>query len=101
MNVVAKGTILKYIDKYPEAKTALLIWYKEIAQSDFKNFNELKAVYGNASLIANSRVVFNIKGNDYRLVVAMNFLHNATYVIWFGTHKEYDKIDVTKILFKK
>ncbi len=101
MNIVAKGTQLKYIEKYPEAKTALLSWYKEMLRAVFKNFNELKSVYGNASLIANNRVIFNIKGNDYRLIIAINFNKNAAYIIWFGTYKEYDKINVSKIIFKK
>lgn len=99
MNIVAKGTIIFYIDKYPEAKTALLSWYVEFGKEKFKSFNELKAVYGNASLVANGRVVFNIKGNNYRLVVSVNFRKLAAYVIWFGTHKEYDKIDVETIGF--
>ena len=65
------------------------------------NFNELKTVYGNASIIANYRVIFNIKGNDYRLIVSVNFKQLAAYIIWFGTHKEYDKINVETIEFDK
>lgn len=99
MNIIAKGTILYYIDKYPKAKTALLTWYHEFAKTNFRNFNELKAVYGNASIVANNRVIFNIKGNDFRLVASVNFRRLAAYVIWFGTHKEYDKIDTSKISF--
>lgn len=63
------------------------------------NFNELKAVYGNASIVANNRVIFNIKGNDYRLIVSANFKQLAAYIIWFGTHKEYDKINTQTIEF--
>jgi mRNA interferase HigB len=99
MNIIAKGTVLYYIDKYPKAKTALLTWYHEFAKTNFRNFNELKAVYGNASIVANNRVIFNIKGNDFRLVASVNFRQLAAYVIWFGTHKEYDKIDTSKISF--
>ena len=69
--------------------------------ADFKNFNELKKVYGNASLVADDRVVFNIMGNKYRLVVRMVFDYKAIQIKWFGTHAEYDKIDVTTIPFKK
>ncbi|MHC5721395.1 MAG: type II toxin-antitoxin system HigB family toxin, partial [Nostoc sp.] len=58
---------------FPNAKDALQLWYEEFRLRDFKNFNELKAVYRNASVVANNRVVFNIKGNDYRLVVKVNF----------------------------
>ncbi len=77
----------------------LLIWYSEFTKQDFNNFNELKRVYGNASIVNNERVVFNIKGNDFRLVVSIKFLQNACYVIWFGTHKEYDKISVETVSF--
>jgi mRNA interferase HigB len=81
------------------AETQLLIWYTEFSGHKFTNFNELKKVYGNASVVNNNRVVFNIKGNDFRLVISINFLQSASYVIWFGTHKEYDKINVETIAF--
>ncbi len=99
MKILVKKTILFYTEKYPIAKTQLLIWYIEFSKLDFQNFNELKRVYGNASIVNNERVVFNIKGNDFRLVVSINFLQTACYVIWFGTHKEYDKINVETIAF--
>jgi mRNA interferase HigB len=99
MNIIAKGTVIYYIHKYPKAKTALLTWYHEFAKTNFRNFNELKSVYGNASIVANNRDIFNIKGNDFRLVTSVNFRQLAAYVIWFGTHKENDKIDTTKISF--
>lgn len=81
------------------AQNQLLIWFSEFSGYNFTNFNELKKVYGNASIVNNNRVVFNIKGNDFRLVISINFLQSASYVIWFGTHKEYDKIDVATISF--
>ncbi|MCD0465896.1 type II toxin-antitoxin system HigB family toxin [Flavobacterium sp. ENC] len=99
MKILVKKTILYYIEKYPIASTQLLIWYNEFSKFQFNNFNELKNVYGNASIVNNNRVVFNIKGNDFRLVVSINFLQNACYVIWFGTHKEYDKINVETVEF--
>jgi len=94
MNIIAKGTILYYIKKYPIAKTALLVWVQEFSKLDCDNFNELKSVYGAASIVAKSRVIFNIKGNDFRLLVSINFTKKAVYVIWFGTHKEYNKVDI-------
>lgn len=99
MKILVKKTILYYSEKYPIAKTQLLIWYNEFSNLDCHNFNELKQVYRNASIVNNQRVVFNIKGNDFRLVVSINFLQNACYVIWFGTHKEYDKINVATVAF--
>jgi mRNA interferase HigB len=81
------------------AETQLMIWYAEFSRHKISNFNELKLLYGNASIVNNNRVVFNIKGNDFRLVVSINFIQAASYVIWFGTHKEYDKIDVRTVAF--
>lgn len=99
MNIIAKGTILYYVKKYPIASTPLLAWYNEFLKAEYHNFNELKSVYKNASIVANNRVIFNIKGNDFRLVVSINFSRLSAYVIWFGTHSDYDKIDVMKVEF--
>ena len=101
MKVLVKKTILYYTKRYPMAETQLLVWFNEFSKLDFSNFNELKKVYGNASIVNNNRVVFNIKGNDFRLVVSINFIQRASYVIWFGTHKEYDKINVETVAFDK
>ena len=99
MNIIVKRAVLFYIDKYPLAKIPLLAWYNEFLKQNFYHFNELKAVYGNASIVANNRVIFNIKGNDYRLIVSVNFKQLAAYIIWFGTHREYDKINAETIEF--
>src|ERR1035437_4588531 len=99
MNIIVKRSLLYYVDKYPEAKTPLLTWYNEFLRQEFHTFNELKAIYGNASIVANNRVIFNIKGNDYRLIVSVNFIKLAAYIIWFGTHKEYNKINAATIEF--
>ena len=99
MNIIVKRAILYYADHYPKAKTPLLLWYNEFLKQEFHNFNDLKAVYGNASIVANNRVIFNIKGNDFRLLVSVNFKALAAYIIWFGTHNEYDKINIETIDF--
>ena len=99
MNIIVKRAVLYYVIKYPSAKTALLAWYHEFLKQEFQHFNELKAVYGNASIVANNRVILNIKGNDYRLIVSVNFKQLAAYIIWFGTHKEYDKINTETVEF--
>jgi mRNA interferase HigB len=100
-NIITRKTLLEYCGKYPAAATALQEWYHELVKADFKNFNELKKVYGNASLVSDDRVVFNIMGNKYRLVVRIVFGFKAIQVKWFGTHAEYDKIDVTTVQNKK
>ena len=80
---------------------ALQQWYHDFEKVDFKNFNELKRAYANASLVGDDRVVFNILGNKFRLVVRIVFAFKAVQIKWFGTHSEYDKIDVSRIHFKK
>ena len=99
MRIIAKGAIIYYCDQFPIAKTALLSWYHQFSKQIFKNFNELKEVYGNASVVANTRVIFNIKGNEFRLIVKINFEKKSVFIIWFGSHNAYDKIDSTKIQF--
>jgi len=99
MNIISRNTIIYYTEKYPTVKNQLLTWYNEVLKNDFDTFNELKTRFGSASLVGNQRVVFNIKGNDFRLVVSFNFRRKACYAIWFGTHKEYDKIEVETIEF--
>ena len=100
-NIITRKTLLAYCQKYPLAAPALQEWYHEMVQCDFKNFNEMKMVYGHASLVADDRVVFNIMGNNYRLVVRIVFTYRAIQIKWFGTHAEYDEIDVSGTVFKK
>jgi len=99
-NIINRKTLLAYAEKYPNAKNALFEWYYEFLSAEFKNFHELKTAYGNASLVGDDRVVINIMGNHYRLVIRVVFLYKTIQIKWFGTHAEYDKIDVTNIKFK-
>lgn len=100
-NIIARRTLLDYCQLYPQASNALKQWYAELYEQEFTNFNELKAAYGNASIVADDRVVFNIMGNKYRLVVRMVFAFKTIQIKWFGTHAEYDKIDVTSIQYER
>jgi mRNA interferase HigB len=100
-NIITRRTLLAYCKKYPNAKTALLEWYHALIKHDFTNFNELKSAYPNANLVGDDRVIFNIMGNKYRLVVRIVFEFKAIQVKWFGTHSEYDKIDLTTVQYKK
>ncbi|GAB4028169.1 type II toxin-antitoxin system HigB family toxin [Spirosoma koreense] len=99
-NIIARRTLLDYCKLYPQAANALRQWYAELQEKEFTNFNELKAVYGNASLIADDRVVFNIMGNKFRLVVRVVFSYKTIQIKWFGTHAEYDKIDVATVQYQ-
>ena len=96
-NVITRKTLIAYMDKYPLAKNSLSKWYSEIVRYNFSSFNDLKEVYTNASLVADNRVVFNIKGNKYRLIVKINYDYSIIWIRFVGTHAEYDKIDATKI----
>ena len=98
-NIIARKTLLDYCLRYPDVRNALLEWYHELEKSNFKNFNELKRIYPDASIVKDDRVVFNIAGNKYRLVVRIVFEFKTIQIKWFGTHAEYDKIDVSKIKF--
>jgi mRNA interferase HigB len=100
-NIITRRTLLAYAKKYPMAKTALFEWYHELNKSSFKSFNELKKVYPNVSLVGDDRVVFNIMGNKFRLVIRMVFEFKAIQIKWFGSHSDYDKIDVGTIQNKK
>lgn len=101
INIIARPTILHYCSLYPAGKSALEEWYYEFKLQTFSNFNELKLVYRNASIIGGNRVIFNIKGNDFRLIIIINFATQSAYVLWFGTHAEYDKVDAKTVKFKR
>jgi mRNA interferase HigB len=100
-NIIARATLLYYCKKYPHAALALQEWYYEMLKANYKNFNELKKDYPDVSLIGDDRVVFNIMVNKYRLVVRMVFEYKAIQIKWFGTHAQYDKIDVKTVQYKK
>ena len=100
-NIITSRTINEYCQKYPEATQALRKWYSDFSRTSFNNANELKAVYHNASVVGDNRVVFNIGGNKFRLVVRISYQYKAVMVKWFGTHQEYNEIDVATIQYKR
>ena len=100
-NIINRKTLLEYCNKYPDAFTAVSEWYFELLNCDFVSFNELKKVYGNSCLVGDDQFVFNTMGNKYRLVVRIVFEFKAIQIKWFGSHKEYDKINVTTIPYIK
>lgn len=100
MRVIAKRTLREFWEsnsQYQDAKSALENWYKEASKADWKTPQELKAQYRNASILKTNRVVFNIAGNKYRLVVKINYPYGVIFVRFVGTHQQYDKIDVETI----
>ena len=101
MRIIAIKTLKDYWEKFPIAKEALLSWYEETETADWRNSNELKVQYRNASILTGKRVVFNIHGNAYRLIVDIEYRLKIVFVVWFGPHPQYDKIDAKKISYVK
>ncbi|MEF2552325.1 type II toxin-antitoxin system HigB family toxin [Aurantimonas sp. A2-1-M11] len=100
MRVLSKQTLRKFWEserRHSVAKGPLEAWHEEAKAATWKHPNDLKATYRNASVVGNGRIVFNIKGNDYRLVVSINYAIGIVYVCWVGTHEDYDKIDVETV----
>lgn len=97
MRIIAKGTLRAFWEQYPAAALPLQVWYKETSEADWKTPNDVKAQHGNASIVGSNRIVFNVKGNDFRLIAAINYATGIVYIRFIGTHKEYDRIDATII----
>ena len=99
MRIIAFKTLRDFFEKpeYSDSEVSLRAWYHDIKTAEWKNSNELKKQNKNASIIREGRVVFNIKGNDYRLVVAIDYEFQAIFIRFIGTHKQYDKIDAKTI----
>ena len=98
MRIIAKSRLRQIwqIKRYREAEQPLRAWHDEISKGKWKNFNDLKRDYPAASMVGNDRVVFNIHGNAFRLIVKFEFRMNAVFIRFFGTHKEYDKINTSE-----
>jgi len=96
MHVIKKPTLLEYCEKHPDAKGQLLSWHADAEASNWTEPLDIQKVYSNVDFVGD-RVVFNIKGNNYRLVVKVEYRYRKVFIRWFGSHAEYDKIDVTKV----
>jgi len=99
MRIIAFRTLREFWEQseYADSETSLRSWYHDAKSSSWKNSNELKQQYKNASIVGDGRVVFNIKGNTYRLVVLIDYEFQVLFIRFIGTHKEYDKIDAKTI----
>jgi mRNA interferase HigB len=95
--IFAKRTLREYWEKQPETEQYLKTWYDTALNSDWKTPNDIKQSYANVSILKDSRVVFNIKGNSYRLVAKFNFEKQWIFIRFIGTHEAYDKIDADTI----
>lgn len=95
MHVISRLKLIKFWEKHKDAETPLRVWFKKVEQAKWKNVNELKADFPSADYVGNDRVVFDIKGNKYRIVVLVFFSGQKMFIRFVGTHAEYDKIDST------
>lgn len=100
-NIIARKTLLKHARNYPDATKPLYEWYHEMLNANLKDFQELKKKFGTASIVGDDRVVFNVGGNKYRLVVRIIFDYKVVQIKWFGTHAAYNKVNVKHIAYKK
>ena len=97
MRVIAPATLRLFWIRHPNAEQPLRAWLDEARQARWKSPQDVKSRYASASFIGRNRVVFNIKGNDYRLVVAVAYRFQAVYIKFVGSHADYDRIDATTV----
>jgi mRNA interferase HigB len=97
LRVISKKILRDFWEKHNDCEHQLKSWYREAQKGAWQNSNELKLDYPSASILKNNRICFNIKGNDYRLIVRINFDFQMIWIRFIGTHSEYDKIDANKI----
>jgi mRNA interferase HigB len=97
MNVISKRMLVMFYEAHAQAKIALEVWHSDTRKATWKTPDDIKKVYASASFLKDNRVVFNIKGNDYRLIVHIDYLRKIVRVKFIGTHSEYDKINAEEI----
>lgn len=103
MRIIARSTLTRFVETLRghrdqrAVKSALDAWFHEVIHADWSSSADVKAEYRNASIIGADRVVFNIKGNDYRLITAIDYRRQIVFVKWVGSHAEYDKIDARTV----
>jgi len=95
--IIAKSTLRKFWENHRDSEQYLKTWYDTVLNANWKSPHDIRNAYANASILNNGRVVFNIKGNSYRLVVRFNFEKEWAFIRFVGTHNDYDKIDANRI----
>lgn len=97
VRVIAKRTLRDFWENHADCEQQLMSWYNETEKAKWSTINELKNDYPNASILKDNRIVYNIKGNKYRLIVKINFEFQICWIRFIGTHAEYDKINANTI----
>lgn len=95
--IIAKKTLRDFWERYPDAEQPLKVWYEIAKNAHWKNPNDVKQSFNSVSLLKDNRVVFNIKGNTYRLIVKFNYTRQWAFIRFIGTHGDYDEIDANSI----
>ena len=107
MRIIARRTLREFVGSLaghkdqPAVKASLDAWFDEVRKARWRSAAEVKRSYATASIVTAERIVFNVKGNAYRLVVAVDFEKYIVWIKWIGTHKDYDRIDVIKVQYEK
>ncbi len=101
MVIISRSIIVQFSEKYPDSFSALLKWYEITKKSNWKNFSEMKRTFNSVDAVGNDRYVFDIKGNQYRLIALIIFKVRTVFILFIGTHQEYNKIDTKQLSFKK
>jgi mRNA interferase HigB len=101
MVIISKAIIREFTTMHPDAESPLDNWYELTTNADWKSFNEMKNTFNSVDAVGNDRYVFNVKGNNYRLVALIIFKVRTVFILFIGTHKEYDKINASTVVFRK
>lgn len=97
MRIVSKKILRDFWEKHDDCRQQLKSWFQETSNAEWKTPNEIRKEYPSASFLTDRRIVFNIKGNSYRLIIKINYDYQMIWIRFIGTHAQYDKIDATKI----
>ncbi|MDD1748741.1 MAG: type II toxin-antitoxin system HigB family toxin [Methanothrix sp.] len=97
MRIISRRILREFWEKHPDAAIPLQSWFHDVERTQWNSSADIKDIYRTASFLAHNRIVFNIKGNRYRLVVIVVYQHGVVYIRFVGTHEEYDRIDATTI----
>ncbi|MGH7828164.1 MAG: type II toxin-antitoxin system HigB family toxin [Candidatus Binatia bacterium] len=97
MHIISRKPLRDFSERHPPAKTPLDAWFAEVSRAKWASFADVKKAFGSADVVAGNRVIFNIGGNKYRLVVKIAYKVGIVFVRFIGTHVEYDKIDANTI----
>ncbi len=97
MHVISRKKLREFWENHPDARSSLESWFADVKHAEWQKPDDIKTVHRNASIIDNNRVVFNIKGNKYRLVVSIQYTYRIVFIRFVGAHQEYDRIDAKTI----